>query len=392
MSALAELLDERVAVARVKAAKAATEARAASGSTSAQAAADQAVADLDHYVALRDRLDVNRSGPYLRNNSRSFFGDVAQREHDRHAARRLADYLAEQRSTTGDYGGLVVPQYLTDDLVNSGHSGSPLVDYLRRPLPAAGMSLNVPRVTVAATAADQQTQNTAVAVSTPGTDLESAPVHTVSLAFIVAQQVLDRATDAELDVLVAREAVVAVQALQEARVVNGTGANGQPTGLLSETTARTITLSGTDAASALDAIAEAAAAIDAARETPADCVVMAARRWRWLLAAAGDRAAAISTSTGTGPVVGTVLGVPVIASNGVPVALGTSSDEDRIVVLRRGDVVVADTPVRVHRHRDSVNLAGQMTAKLVLDRYYASACVDTRGLAIITGAGTRNPF
>jgi len=391
VNALADILDERVGVARVKAGQACAEARNASGSTAAQAAADQALADLGHYVALRDRLDPARTGAYTERSGHSLFADLAADDTDPRARARIAAYRDEQRSVTGDYGGLVVPQYIVADLQNSGHSGSQLVDYLRRTLPPAGMDLTVPRVITAITAADQSPQNTAVAGSTPGTDDETAPVHTVSASFAVARQVLDRARDAELDILVAREGVVAVQALEERRVINGSGTAGQPTGILGAG-ARTVTLTGTDAASTLDAIAEGAAAIDATRESGATTVLMHPRRWRWLLAAGGDRSSAIAPSTGTAPVAGQVLGLDVVASTGVPITLGSSSDEDRVVVLRRADVLVADSPVRVMRQRDAATVSSQLAARILLDRYYASMVIDTAGVSVITGAGVRNPF
>lgn len=390
MSALADLIDERVSIARLHAGKAAREARAATGSVDAQAAADQALADLDYYLNLQERIGPDRSGPYRPANTRSFFGDVVAEEKSPDARRTLDSYRDEIRSTVDAFGGLVVPQYLIDELENSGHSGSPLVDLLRRQLPGKGMTIDIPNVTTGITSEDQTAENTAGTPSDPATSEETLDVHTIYASMTLPFAALDRMSEG-LDQLVAREAVVSLQALEERRVIAGTGTSGQPFGIL-EAGAGTVTMAGTAAVDLLDAVSEAAANIDAARETPAGVVVMAPRRWRWLLAHAGTYTAAIQPVTAGGPVVGKLLGMDVVSSGGVPVNLGTSTNEDRVIVLRRNDVTVADTPIRVTKLRDGASLAANLTAKVQVDRYYTSAVTSTAGVQVVVGAGMVNPY
>lgn len=392
MSALADLLDERVSIARVKAGKAATEARTATGSTTAQAAADEALADLDHYVQLRDRIDIDRTGPYRSQSPASFFRDLAGDPTIDAAARaRLDAYKADTRSTTAAFGGVVVPQYLVEELSSTGHASRPLVDVLAQPLPDKGMTIDIPVTTTGATAEDQATQNTAGTADNPVTAPKSFPVCTLWSEIVVSFQAADRMKGSGLDLLLSREVVAAVDALEEERVLSGSGSAGQPEGILNAG-AGTYSATGTTAADLLDAIGRTAATIDDARGRPSDLVAMAPRRWRWLLANAGDFSAAVYPVNDGGPVVGKVLGMDVVASPSVPVSLGSSTNEDRVIVLRRDDVYVGDTPPMATKQRDSTNLGANLNAKLRVSRYYASGVVNTYGVQVIIGPGTVNPY
>lgn len=392
MSALTDLLDERVSVARIKAGKAATEARAASGSTTAQAEADEALADLDHYVKLRHRLtDEMPTGPYD-GKGYSFFGDVvASAEMQDRAAQRRLTVDKETRSTMSAYGGLVVPAFLENQLANSGHSARPLCDLIAEVLPEAGATVTLPQVTTAMTAESQDGENTAVTPDDPATTGREFPINTVSSAATVSHASVARARGTGFDTFVAREILGSADALQEARVINGTGSNGQPTGILTAAGVTTYELTGTTAYDMLDAIGRTSAAVDLARGNPADLVVLSPRRWRWLLANSGDRSSAITPSGTPGPVIGKLLGIDVVASPSIPVALGTSTDEDRIIITRRSDIYIGEAPATVELQKDHSG-AGTLTSKIVCHRYYASGVVATSAVQVIVGAGTKNPY
>jgi HK97 family phage major capsid protein len=390
MSDLHALLDERVVLARHKAGKAAAEARSKYQDPAAQTRAETALSDLKHYVELRELVGVD-AGPYTARSGRSFWADAIRSSvHDDPEARDRLGRDAESRSTMSAYGGLVVPARLVDQLAASGHTGRPLCDLLAEPLPTAGGSVDIPEVTTAATAEMQSAENTAGTPDTPATENRSFPIRTVWSEATVSHAAVARAEGTGFDTFVTREVLGAVNALQEAQVLNGTGSNGQPVGILAETTAGTYTLSGTSASDLLDAIARVTATIDGSRG-PADTIVMHPRRWRYLLAGAGDRSAAIETSTTLGPVVGRVLGVDVVASGSMPTTLGASTNEDRVIVLRRSDVYVGEELPMVTVHRDHSGSA-TLTAKVRIARYFASGVVSTEGVQVITGAGTANPY
>ena len=93
----------------------------------------------------------------------SFFKDVFSSYviKDRNAEDRINRHQQEmaietRAGSTGNFAGLVVPQYLTDLAAPLARAGRPFADQCRAlPLPADGMSLNVSRVTTGSTAAVQ---------------------------------------------------------------------------------------------------------------------------------------------------------------------------------------------------------------------------------------------
>jgi len=388
-SDLHTLLDERVVLARHKAGLAAAEARSRFQDPAAQTRAETALGDLRHYLELRDLVGAD-GGPYTARSGRSFWADAIRSSvHEDPEARDRLGRDAESRGTMSSYGGLVVPARLVDQLASSGHTGRPLCDLLAEPLPTAGGSVDIPEVTTAMTAEMQSAENTAGTPDTPATENRSFPIRTVWSEATVSHAAVARAEGTGFDTFVTREVLGAVNAQQEQQVLNGSGSSGQPVGLLNSTSG-TYTLSTTSASDLLDAIARVTATIDGTRG-PADTIVMHPRRWRNLLAGAGDRSAAIETSTTLGPVVGRVLGVDVVASGSMPTTLGASTNQDRIVVLRRSDVYVGEEMPMVTVHRDHSGSA-TLTSKVRIARYFASGVVSTEGVQIIVGAGLVNPY
>jgi HK97 family phage major capsid protein len=389
MNDLHALLDERVVLARHKASEAAAEARSKFQDPAAQTRAETALSDLKHYVELRELVGVD-AGPYNERSGRSFWADaIRSAVNDDPEARDRLKRDAETRSTMSAYGGLVVPARLVDQLASSGHTGRPLCDLLAEPLPTAGGSVDIPEVTTAMTAEMQSAENVAGTPDTPATEGRSFPIRTVWSEATVSHAAVARAENTGFDQFVSREILGAVNALQEQQVINGSGSSGEARGLLNSTST-TYTLTGTSASDLLDAIARVTATIDGTRG-PADVVVMHPRRWRYLLAGAGDRSAAIETSTTLGPVVGRVLGVDVVASGSMPTTLGASTNQDRVIVMRRSDVYVGEAPPSVTVHRDHSGSA-TLTSKVRIARYFASGVVSTEGVQIITGAGLVNPY
>jgi HK97 family phage major capsid protein len=386
---LHNLLDERVVLARHKASEAAAEARSKFSDPAAQTRAETALSDLRHYLELRELVGTDL-GPYNERSGRSFWADaIASAVNEDPEARDRLKRDAETRSTMSNHGGLVVPRFLVEQLASSGHTGRPLCDLIAEPLPARGGSVDIPVVTVPMTA-EMMVENSAGTADSPATENRSFPIRTAWSEATMSHASVARAEGSGLDVFVTREILGAVGALQEAQVLNGTGSNGQPVGILAETTAGTHTLTGTTTTALLSAIGRVTATIDGARG-PADLIVMHPRRWRFLLAGAGDQGAAIETTTALGPVVGRVLGVDVVASGSMPTTLGASTNEDRIIVLRRSDIYLGEDLPQVEIRRDHSGSA-TLTSKVRLHRYFASGVVSTEGVQIVVGSGLVNPY
>ena len=91
MNSLTKLIDERAAISKIKAGKAAAEASTHSGSVAYQARAETALTDYAHYVSLQAMISQQQNSMYHENSTRSFFSDlVASHRSDRAASHRPA--------------------------------------------------------------------------------------------------------------------------------------------------------------------------------------------------------------------------------------------------------------------------------------------------------------
>ena len=149
-------------------------------------------------------------------------------------------------------------------------------------------------------------------------------------------------------------------------------------------------LTSTAASDFLNALGRVSAASHEAAGAPPDVVVMAPRRWRWLLANAGDRAAAVTQATDAGPVAGYCLGMAVVESPSVP--LTASTDQDRVLVLRREDTYLAESPATVEVVTDAANQASNLHSRVRVRRYFAVGSFRPAGVYVINGAGLANPY
>jgi HK97 family phage major capsid protein len=331
-------------------------------------------------------------GQYSERSGQSFFRDVVANvlNMDSTAWGRLSS--TAYRSTSGGYGALVVPQYLSGRVATSVAGTRPLCDHLTEPLPENGMTLITTRVTTAATAESQDGENTAPTADDPATTEESLAVGAVFGAVSVSWQLANRSDPVGFDRGVVGELSAVVDTLQEARIVAGTGSNGQPTGILTSTLVSTVAVTGTAVADTLLGVAKAINASTTARNIAPDTIVMHPRRWAWMLATAGDYGAAISVNRSDLPVVGQVMGMDVISSPAIPTNLGTSTNEDRIIITRRSDLVMAEEPMRVQAKRDAASQAAQLNAKITAHRMYAFGLITPASTRVIVGAGLANPL
>jgi HK97 family phage major capsid protein len=387
---LHDQLDRRTRQARTRAATAAARAQENSGDRNASVELEQSLADLVHYRQVSDALGsvppVYRPGA-----RRSFWADVvASSKGDRPAWERLERDAEARALSMLDAGALVVPQYLVDRLGNSGHGRRPLCDLVARPLPAEGATVTIPRISSGVTGSNQTAENSAVTDYDPTSTSETLSVRTVWAAALLSMQALARMEDGAYDLFVARELVGSIDAAQESAVINGSGSSGQPTGLLNVSGIGSVALTSTSVSSFLDAVARAAATSEGSTGRAPDTVVMAPRRWRWLLSNASTSSAAISASEGPGPVSGRVLGLDVVASAGVPTTLSTN--QDAVLVVARDELYVGESAASARVQADSQGEADALNSRVEVSRYYATGADRPAGVVKVTGTGLANPF
>jgi HK97 family phage major capsid protein len=319
-----------------------------------------------------------------------FLGD---RQATERVERARAEALAEYRSTTGNYGGLVVPQYLTDLYAPVLKSGRPFLNAVTAvPLPDAGMNLYIPRGNAGTSVAAQATENTAVSNTTlTETDL-IVPVRTFAGQQVTSRQAVDRG--AGIAQILLGDLFAEYATKTNVSALNGSGSSGEHWGILNTTSVQTAAWTGTTGASLVSALHNAIGKVNASRYAAADLIVMHPRRWAWLCAQSdssnrplvqvdGPGFNAVGNGVAAGyAAVGSVAGIPVITDAGVPTTLGASTNEDRIIVTRRSDVLFmedASAPVgltfeEVKGDQLSVQMVAYGYSAFTAGRYPVATC------------------
>lgn len=322
-----------------------------------------------------------------------FHGDA---EASARVARARDEALAEYRSTTGNYGGLVVPAYLTDLYAPVLKSGRPfLTNVTSVPLPAAGMNITIPRGSTGTSVAAQATENTGVSNTTLTESDLVVPVRTFAGQQLTSRQSVDRG--AGIAQILLQDLFADYATKVNVSAISGDGTAGGHWGILNTTSVQTAAWTGTTGASLVSALHNAIGKVNASRYAAADLIVMHPRRWAWLCAQSdsslrplvqvdgpGVNAVGNGVAAGYG-VVGSVAGVSVVTDAGVPTNLGASSDEDRIIVTRRSDVLLmedAGAPVgltfeEVKGDQLSVTMVAYGYSAFTAGRYPTATCVVT---------------
>ena len=316
--------------------------------------------------------------------------------------RARAEALVDYRSTTGNFGGLVVPQYLTDLYAPNLESGRPFLSNVTSvPLPEAGMTLTIPRGNGSTTVAAQETQNTAVSNTTILESDLTVPVRTFAGQQVVSRQAVDRGTGIADIILSDLFAEYATKVNVSA--ISGDGTGGGHWGVLSTTSVQTAAWTGTTGASLMTSIHNAVGKVNSSRYAAADLIVMHPRRWAFLCAASdtsnrpfvqvdgpGFNAQGNGAAAGYG-VVGSLVGIPVVTDAGIPTNLGASTDEDRIIVTRRQDVLfMEDASAPVGLTFEEVK-GDQLSVQMVVFGYSAfTAGRFPVATCVVTGTGFKN--
>ena len=319
-----------------------------------------------------------------------FHGDA---EASARVARARDEALAEYRSTTGNYGGLVVPQYLTDLYAPVLKSGRPFLSNVTSvPLPAAGMNITIPRGATGTSVAAQTTENTGVSNTTLTESDLVVPCRTFAGQQLTSRQSVDRGTGIAQILLQDLFADYATKVNVSA--ISGDGTAGGHWGILNTTSVQTAAWTGTTGASLVSALHNAIGKVNTSRYAAADLIVMHPRRWAYLCAQSdssnrplvqidgpGFNAVGNGVAAGYG-VVGSVAGVSVVTDAGIPTNLGASTDEDRIIVTRRSDVLLmedAGAPVgltfeEVKGDQLSVTMVAYGYSAFTAGRYPVATC------------------
>jgi len=328
---------------------------------------------------------------YGEHSGQSFFKDLyrSQFNHDPASQARIARHSAEMDIEhrdvgTGAFAGLVVPQYLLSEaaaLVRAGRVTANLCNSL--PLEDSGMTLNISRVTTGSATAIQATENSAVQETNMDDTLLTIDVRTIAGQQDVSRQAIERGSG--VDSLVMNDLAAAYAANLDLQVLNGTGSSGQHLGILNTTgigsqtyTAATATIAGL-----WPKLIATIGDIGSNRYLPCDALIFAPRRWSWIIAQLDGNSRPLVLPAASGPTnamgvgdaagveaVGQIAGVPCFTDGNMPTNLGTGTDEDRIIAIRRADQLLWEqsngAPALLRMEQTT---GGSLTVKMVVYAY-----------------------
>jgi len=293
---------------------------------------------------------------YSERSSNDFLTDAlkAQFKTDGEASARIArhqqEMAIEKRAVgTSNFAGLVVPQYLVDLYAPLARAGRPFADAARKhQLPTQGMSVVISKINTGTTTAYQTSQNTAAVSQDIADNTLTVNVNTIAGQQSVSKQALLRGYNIEGIVL--GDLIRDYHTKLDNSLLNGSGSNGQPLGLLNMTTGVLVTYTATTGtvAGLYPKIADAIQQIQSNIYVNPNAVIMHPRRLGFLLAGvdssnrplivpqAYNPMNAMGTGNGT-PTYGnsgySILGLPIIVDANISTAQGASTNQDTIFVV-----------------------------------------------------------
>jgi HK97 family phage major capsid protein len=352
---------------------------------------------------------------YRPDNGTSFVRDAfnAQVRGDFAASERLARHMKEESVErrdvdTGNFTGLVVPQYLVDLAAPLARAGRPTADFAtnKMPLPASGMTLNISRMTTGTSTAVQETQNTNVSETDADDTLLTVDVRTIAGQQDLSRQVIERGTG--VDGFVIADLIRSWHTTLDAQIIKGTGSNGQMKGIrASGGNAITFTATTPTVALLYPKLADALQQVQSNVFTTPTHWIMHPRRLAFLLAATdtAGRPVVVPTANGAFNAVGVgagvaqyansgyqLLGLPIIADANVGTTYGAATNQDEIYLVDAREMHLWEQAGAPFSLRFDATAPGSLTIKTVVYGYGAFTAERYPAAAsIISGTGLAAP-
>lgn len=337
---------------------------------------------------------------------RATYGDFGANERlSRHMHEELVErgaVIEARAAGTSAFAGLVVPQYLTDMVAPSAAAARPFADICNKhPLPPAGTTVNISRITTATSAA-AQTENSAVSETNIDDTLLTETMFTVAGQQTLSRQAIDRGTGTEEITL--NDLIRRYHTALDSKLINDS-----TTGLTNVAQSVAYTDASPTAAELYPKILNAQANLEAVMldQGVGDLyAVMHSRRWAWLQSQVGTswpfigqpgypvQAGGQNFATGYAQGVRGVLpnGIKVIVDNNIATNLGAGTNEDEIYVVNASELHLwedASAPLFIRAEQTS---AASLGVLLVVYGYAAySFRRYTNGHQKIAGTGLVTP-
>jgi len=348
-------------------------------------------------VGYEARQYSRENDPY----GRQFLMDVARSQifADPSASARLARHMAEEKveraaawqdmqqraagdTTSANWAGLVVPQYLTDMYAPVARALRPFADICNgHPLPPSGLALDISRVTTGTSTGLQANELDPASATSADDTLLTIPVQTAAGQQKVTRQAIDRGTGIE-DLLM-QDLFASLGTTLDSTLINQAA-----TGLSAVAQATTYDDTQPTAAKIYPKIMAGAAGVEAnllARGFPTHAV-MHSRRWYYLASqmvstwpfinSAGiptqASGTAVPSSAYNQGVRGRLpIGLDVVVDNNIPSNLGVGTNQDEIYVVPAMEAHLWEDPAAPVYIRADQPAAANLAVILVVWEYFA---------------------
>jgi HK97 family phage major capsid protein len=364
---------------------------------------------------------IVRSAPqtYTANGDYSHIRDVigATMRNDQGSWERLRRHASEVRVETRDIGrtdtagGEFVPPLWMVDMYGDAPRPERVIANLvtQMPLPSGTDSINLPRITTGPAVAIQTADNAAVNETDMVTASVTAAVNTIAGQQDLSIQLIDQSPlGGGMDQLIYGQLAADYERVLGAQIWNGSAASGQVRGFLNTSgiNAVAFTDAAPTAATTFVPVAQAVSQVHTNSYIPANAIVMAPRRWNWLMsrvdgsgrplvvpdANGAYMAMGVQNQSLAAGYVGTMLGLPVYIDGSCPLTLGAGTNQDTIIAARFSDSVLFEGAVNTRVLPDVGS--GTLTVRFQLYRYVAFtagrrptsvSAVNGTGLVAVTG-------
>ena len=344
----------------------------------------------------------------------SFVKDAftAKFSNDYAASERLARHSREEeierRSVgTGNFAGLVIPQYLVDLAAPYARAGRPTADFAtnKMALPAAGMTLNISRMTTGTSTAVQAAENDAISNTNADDTLLTVNVRTIAGQQDISKQAIERGTG--IDQFIIQDLIRGWHTTLDNQILNGTGNSGQILGITDTSGVNTVafTEASPTVAELYPKLADAYQKIQTSVFQNPTHWIMHPRRLAFLLAgvdgsqrplvlpALNGPMNAVATGAGAaayGNSGYTMMGLPIIADANV--RTDYDGDQDRIFCVNAGELHLWEQAGSPFALNFDATGAGSLTIKSVVYGYSAFTAGRYPGaVSIISGTGLVAP-
>lgn len=305
---------------------------------------------------------------YRKGGQVSYFRDLAQAQRpgnpspeaqarlQRHAAEMDVELRVNMSRADGAGGEFVPPIWLMAEYVKLARAGRITADLCRKlPLPPNTDSINLPKISTGATAAEQADLGS-VSNTVMATTSVSGAVTTMAGQQVFAMQLLDQ-SPLNFDEVVFADILADLATKVDQYVLNKASI-----GILNVSSI--ISVAYTDASPTVPELypklSDGDQQIATNRYLPAQARVMHPRRWAWHLAALDSSNRPLVVPNPQGPTnafagmddvraegsVGSLQGLPVYVDPNVPVNLGAGTNEDRIITARFDDLFLFESDMK----------------------------------------------